>query len=342
MTSDTSGAKVRVGINGLGRIGRAFLRNSLTRDDIEVVAANDLTPHETLAYLIKYDTAYGTLAEEVRTEGEDLVVAGKRIRVFGEKEPAKIPWAEARVDVVIESTGVFTEASQAIEHTKGGARRVVISAPEKEGGMECPTVLMGVNQEALATCQVSSNASCTTNAASPVIAILDEALGIERAILSTAHAYTATQSLVDGPKKDLREGRAAAMNIIPTATGAAKAVAHAYPALAGKFDGIALRVPVVAGSIADITFVARRATTAEEVNDILRRAAETDRWRGIFGATDEELVSSDIVGDPRASIADLAMTRVVDGTLVKVLAWYDNEAGYTETLVRHALLAGRA
>ncbi len=332
---------VKVGINGFGRIGRAFLRAALYREGLEVVAINDLTPVETLAYLLKYDTVYGTLRETVRSEPGALIVGTRRIRVHSEQNPADIPWDETGAAVIIESTGVFTDAGQAAEHLKGGARKVVISAPEKDGGVDGPTVLMGINHETLGTTTVSSNASCTTNAASPIIAILDEALGIERAILSTAHAYTATQSLVDGPKKDLREGRAAAMNIIPAATGAATAVTKAYPALSGKFDGVSLRVPVVAGSIADITFVSKRATTAEEVNDILRRAAQSPRWEGIFGASDEPLVSSDIVGDSRAAIADLLMTRVVDGTLVKVLAWYDNEAGYTETLIRHALSTGR-
>lgn len=332
---------IRVAINGFGRIGRAFARRSYGRDDIELVAVNDLGSLENLAYLLKYDTVYGRAPFEVSTEKGALVIDGKEVKFFSEKEPAQLPWKELAIDVVVESTGFFTDYEKAQAHITAGAKRVVITAPAKGVGGE--TVLMGVNEAKLATCQITSNASCTTNAASPVIAILDEALGIEKAVLSTTHAYTASQSLVDGPsKKDVREGRAAAQNIVPTATGAATAVAQAYESLAGKFDGISLRVPVAAGSIADITFIAKRHTTREEVNEILRGAAVAPRWAGIFKTTDEELVSSDIVGEPCASLADLSMTRVVDGNLVKVLAWYDNEMGYTESLVRHVIAAANA
>jgi glyceraldehyde 3-phosphate dehydrogenase len=334
---------IRVAINGFGRIGRAFARLSYNRG-IELVAVNDLGSLENLAYLLAYDTVYGRAPFSVKTEsagdGNSLIIDGKHIRFFSEMEPASLPWATLNIDVVIESTGFFTEYDKAHAHIEAGAKHVIISAPGKGSGGE--TVLMGVNEEKLATCQISSNASCTTNAASPIIAILDEAIGIEKAVLCTTHAYTASQSIVDGPsKKDMREGRAAAMNIVPTSTGAAIAVAQAYEPLVGRFDGIALRVPVSAGSIADTTFIAKRDTTREEVNEILRAAAHEPRWRGIFAATDEELVSSDIVGEPCASIADLSMTRVVDGNLVKVLTWYDNEMGYTESLVRHAIEAAR-
>jgi len=337
---------IRVAINGFGRIGRAFARRSVGRG-IDIVAVNDLGSLENLAYLLKYDTVYGRapFSVEVRLpqEGVDsgaLVVEGKEVKFFSEKEPANLPWKDLAVDVVVESTGFFTDYEKASVHLTAGAKRVVITAPVKGDSALGTTVLMGLNEEKFATCQMTSNASCTTNAASPVISILDEAIGIEKAVLSTAHAYTASQSLIDGPsRKDMREGRAAAQNIVPTSTGAALAVTEAYPHLAGKFDGIALRVPVVAGSIADITFIAKRATSAEEVNEILRAAAAAPRWEGIFKTTDEELVSSDIVGEPYASIADLSMTRVVDGNLVKVLAWYDNEMGYTESLVRHVLAA---
>jgi glyceraldehyde 3-phosphate dehydrogenase len=326
---------IRVGINGFGRIGRAFVRRSWGRD-IEVVAVNDLGSLENLAYLLKHDTVYKTAPFSVEITDGKLLVGGKEIKFVQEKDPAMLPWKDLNIDVVIESTGLFTDFEKAKAHLTAGAKRVVISAPAKGEGGE--TVLMGVNTEKLATCQVSSNASCTTNAASPVIAIMDEVFGIEKAILSTTHAYTASQSIVDGPsRKEMREGRAAAQNIVPTATGAAIAVTAAYESLKGKFDGISLRVPVPAGSVADITFISKKATTREEVNDALRKAAATDRWQGIFKATDEELVSSDIVGEPYASIADLTMTRVVDGNLVKVLAWYDNEMGYTESLVRHVL-----
>ena len=344
---------IRVAINGFGRIGRAFARRSWGRGmdstdspQVEIVAVNDLGSLENLAYLLKYDTVYGRAQFAVSSRQEAggskiLLIDGKEVKFLSEKDPAQLPWKELAVDVVVEATGFFTDYEKAKAHIDAGARRVVITAPAKgDGGA---TVLMGLNEEKFATCQMSSNASCTTNAASPVIAILNEAIGIEKAVLSTAHAYTASQAIVDGPsKKDMREGRAAAQNIVPTATGAATAVAQAYEPLAGKFDGIALRVPVVAGSIADITFIAKRPTTREEVNEILRGAATASRWAGIFKTTDEELVSSDIIGESCASIADLSLTRVVDGNLVKVLAWYDNEMGYTESLVRHVIAAATA
>lgn len=336
---------IRVAINGFGRIGRAFARLAHGRG-IELVAVNDLGSAANLAYLLKHDTVYGPAPFKVEIRGEQFLIDGKEVSFFAEKDPSKLPWKTLRVDVVVESTGFFTDYDAAKVHLDAGARRVVITAPAQDSAVEGlgATVLMGLNEERLAACKISSNASCTTNSASPVIAILDEAIGIEKAVLSTTHAYTASQSVVDGPsrKEDMREGRAAAQNIVPTSTGAARAVAQAYAPLAGKFDGISLRVPVVAGSIADITFIAKRTTTREEVNEILRAAALAPRWEGIFKTTDEELVSSDIIGDPYASIADLSMTRVVDGTLVKVLSWYDNEMGYTESLVRHVIAAANA
>lgn len=336
--------KLRVAINGLGRIGRAFVRQTWDRSDIELVAVNDLGSPESLAYLLKYDTVYGRAPFTVEhTEGA-LMINGKEVKMYAEKDPAALPWKDLAVDVVVESTGVFNDYEKAGAHLTAGARRVVLSAPAKgvegEKGM---TILMGVNEEKMKTCPVTSNASCTTNAGSPIIAIMNETVGIEHAMLNTVHAYTATQAIVDGPsKKDLREGRAAAANIIPSSTGAAIAVTKAYPSLEGKFDGISIRVPVPVGSIADITFVAKRDTSAEEINDILRKAAKEKRWEGIFDASDEPLVSSDIIDNRHAAIADLAMTRVVDKRLVKVLTWYDNEAGYTHTLVEHVIKAGNA
>lgn len=330
---------IRVAINGFGRIGRAFARRSRGRD-IEIVAVNDLGSLENLAYLLKHDTVYGKAPFSVEVREGKLFVDDREVQFFQEKDPTQLPWKDLAIDVVVESTGFFTHYEDAQKHVQAGAKHVVITAPAKGDEALGATVLMGLNEDHMTGHAVTSNASCTTNASSPVIAILDEAVGIEKAILSTTHAYTASQAIVDGPsKKDMKEGRAAAQNIVPTSTGAAVAVTQAYPALAGKFDGISLRVPVPAGSIADITFIAKRATTAEEVNDILRKAARDPRWEGIFAATDEELVSSDIVGEPHASIADLGMTRVVDGNLVKVLAWYDNEMGYTEALVRHVIAA---
>ncbi len=339
--------KLRVAINGLGRIGRAFYRLAVKEPQIEVVAVNDLADKTNMAYLLSYDSVYGqtrTDADFTRTvaEGDDLIVGGKRFKYLSEKEPAKLPWKELGIDVVVEATGFFASGEGAGQHIAAGAKRVIVTAPIKGESKNCKTVLMGINEEELKTCKISSNASCTTNAAAPVIAILDAAIGVEKAVLNTVHAYTATQALVDSPagKKGLREGRAAAVNIIPSSTGAAIAVTKAYPSLEGKFDGISLRVPIICGSIADITFIAKRNTTAEEVNDILRKAAKEKRWQGIFSASDDELVSSDIIGAAEGAIAELSMTRVVGGDLVKVLAWYDNESGYAHTLVAHVIKAG--
>jgi len=332
--------KIRVAVNGLGRIGRAFLKVARSKEEIEIVAVNDLGSIENFAYLLKYDSVYGKSDFDVVVREGKLVVDGKETLFISEKEPLKLPWKNLNIDVVVESTGLFTSYEKAKVHIDAGARRVVITAPAKddEGG---ETVLMGINEEKLGTCEISSNASCTTNAGSPLLAILDEAVGIEKAILNTVHAYTASQALVDGPsKKDLREGRAAAQNIVPSSTGAAIATTKAYPLLAGKFDGISIRVPVVAGSIVDITFIAKRDVTREEINEILRGAAAAPRWQNIFSVTEEPLVSHDILGSHFASIADLEMTRVVDGNLVKVMAWYDNEMGYTHTLVGHVIKAG--
>lgn len=331
---------LKVGINGFGRIGRTFFRYAYDKPDIEVVAINDLSDAHALAYLLQYDTVYGKAPFEVHAQDGQLVVNGRAIKVTTEKEPSKIPWKDSGVDVVIESTGFFDSFEKASAHLTGGAKRVVITAPAKDEGA---TVLVGINEEKLKTCQVSSNASCTTNAGSPLMAILDEALGIEHALLTTTHAYTASQALVDGLTKghNKREYRAGAMNLVPTSTGAAVAVTKALTQLDQKFDGISIRAPVVSGSLVDVTFVAKRATTKEEVNAILRKAAADHRWEGIFTATDEELVSSDIVGMPYGAVADLGLTRVVGGTLVKVCAWYDNEWGYVSTLYRHVIAAGK-
>ena len=259
---------------------------------------------------------------------------GKTVPVLAEKDPTKLPWKDIGIDIVVESTGFFTDAEKAKVHLDAGAKKVVITAPAKGDGVA--TILIGANEEKFGTCDITSNASCTTNAASPLIGVLDAAIGIERAILNTTHAYTASQALVDGGRsKDMRESRAAALNMVPTSTGAAKATALAYPQLKDKFDGVSVRVPVPAGSLVDVTFVAKRATSVQEVNDALKTAAATDKWKRVFAVTEEPLVSSDILGLPYGSIADLSMTRVVDGTLVKVLAWYDNEMGYVHTLVEH-------
>lgn len=334
----------KVAINGFGRIGRTFLRMAFDHPEFEIVAINDLGDLEMLAYLLRYDTAYGAAPFEVTVGAGGLTVNGKTITVLSERDPATLPWGQMGVQVVVEATGIFTSYEKAKAHLTAGAQRVVITGPVKDdpvtAGVTGATVLMGVNDAELATCQISSNASCTTNATSPLIGILKEAIGIERAVLNTVHAYTATQALVDGPtKKDFREGRAAAQNIIPSSTGAAQATTLAHTELTGKFDGISIRVPVVVGSIVDVTFVASRPTTAAEVNQALTDAANSPQWQHLFAVTNEPLVSSDIIGARYASIADLAMTRVVDGTLVKVLAWYDNETSFTHTLVAHVAAA---
>ena len=339
--------KIRVAINGFGRIGRAFVKVARERQDLEVVAVNDLGNIQNFVYLLKYDSAYGVSPFDVSVneKGTALVVDGHEIQFVSEKDPTKLPWKAMDIDVVVESTGLFTSAEKAQAHIVAGAKRVVVSAPIKDApdaAIKGATILMAMNEDKLESCQISSNASCTTNSASPLIAILDEAIGIEKAILNTVHAYTASQALVDGPsKKDLREGRAAAQNIVPSSTGAAIAVTKVATQLEGKFDGISIRVPVVTGSIVDVTLVAKRKTSVEEVNALLKKAAALPRWNGIFTVTEEPLVSHDIIGNRHASIADLEMTRVVDGDLVKVLAWYDNEMGYTYTLVNHVVKAGR-
>ncbi len=326
--------KIRVAINGFGRIGRAFYKVAKENPDIEIVAVNDLTSLENVSYLLKYDSVYGM---------SNHTLDG--VKYISEKDPTKLPWKDLNIDIVVESTGLFTSSDKAQAHIVAGAKRVVVSAPikdEADSKVKGQTVLMGMNEDLLSKCEISSNASCTTNAGSPLLAILDEAIGIEKAMLNTVHAYTASQAIVDGPsKKDMREGRAAAQNIVPSSTGAAIAVTKVMTGLTGLFDGISIRVPEVAGSVVDVTFISKRDTSAEEVNEILKKAASSDRWKGIFTVTEEDLVSSDIVGNPHASIADLAFTRVVGGNLVKVLAWYDNEMGYTHTLVRHVIEAGK-
>ena len=333
---------IKVGINGFGRIGRAFLKVAWDRPEIEIVAVNDLGNIDNMAYLLKYDTVYRKWNHKIEVAGNDIIIDDKKVKVLAQKDPTMLPWKDLEVDVVVESTGLFVSYDKAKVHLDAGAKKVVISAPAKDSVEDGPsqksegpsstsrgeTILLGVNEEKFGTCDITSNASCTTNAASPLIAILDEAIGIEKAVLNTVHGYTASQALVDGPsKKDMREGRAAAQNIVPSSTGAAIAVTKAFPKLSGLFDGISMRVPVPAGSMVDVTFIGKRATTAEEINSILKKSALDARWNKIFAVTEEPLVSSDILGSSYGCIADLAMTRVVGGNLVKVMGWYDNEWG---------------
>ena len=328
----------RIAINGFGRIGRLFFRQAFGRPDMEIVAVNDLGDVDNLAYLLQYDTVYRRYDKDVKVDSGDLVVDGKRVKYLQVKDPAQLPWKDLAVDIVIEATGIFESYRGAKAHIGAGAKRVVITAPAKDpDGTEGKTVLAGVNDGEFKSVVITSNGSCTTNAASPVIAVMAENPGIVKAILNTVHGYTATQNLVDGPTKgeDFRRGRAAAENIVPSSTGAAIAVTRALPEMQGKFDGIAIRIPIVTGSIADITFVAKRKTSEEEINDIFRQAAASPRWKGILAVTEDQIVSSDIIGEPYGAIVDLKFTKVIDGDLVKVLSWYDNEWGYVATLMKH-------
>jgi glyceraldehyde 3-phosphate dehydrogenase len=322
------------------------MRVAHAHPELEVVAINDLGDAGQFAYLLKYDTVYGRAPFSVEVGEKMLKVDGKEVKIVSEADPTKLPWKDLNIDVVVESTGLFTSYEKAKAHIDAGAKRVVITAPVKDEppeGIAGATILVGLNDDKFQGVQITSNASCTTNASSPLMQILHEAIGIEKAVLSTTHGYTASQNLVDGPvkrakgKEDYRDGRAGAHNIVPSSTGAAIAVTKAIPDLTGKFDGISLRVPVIAGSIADVTFIAKRDTSVEEVNEVLKKAATDGRWKPVFAVTEEPLVSSDILGESHASIADLAMTRVIGGNLVKVLAWYDNEMGYTHALVEHVV-----
>ncbi len=340
--------KAKIAINGFGRIGRAFFKLALTKKELDVVAINDLSDLENLAYLLQFDSIYGRYDKEASTKEvpsagggkKYLVVDGKETIFIQEKDPTMLPWGVLEIDIVVEATGIFESFEKASVHKKAGAKRVVLTAPAKDDDSpDAKTVLMGVNEDSLKTCTISSNGSCTTNSTSPVMQILHEKLGVKKAFLNTVHSYTATQSLIDSPAKgsDMRRGRAAAINISPSSTGAAISVTRAIAELKGKFDGIAIRVPTPTGSLSCVTFVSSRPTTAEEINKIFREAEQEDRWRGIFKTTSDQLVSSDIVGDSYAAIADLTLTKVIDGDLCCVYSWYDNEFGYTNTLVEHVL-----
>jgi glyceraldehyde 3-phosphate dehydrogenase len=322
-----------VAINGLGRIGRAALKILLDSDGLDLVAVNDIVDVENLAYLVEYDSVYGRYHDEVSAKAGGLVVDGTRISAFAEHDPTNLPWGDLGVDLVLECTGVFTTAEDLAKHVQAGASYVILSAPTTSKTV--PTVVHGVNRPH-GQPQVISCASCTTNCITPVIEVAHRRLGVERAVMTTVHAYTAGQQLVDGPSTSFRRGRAGAANLVPTSTGAARATTRALPDLAGRFDGIAVRAPIPVGSLADIVFVSSRPTTAAEVNDAFRQEAVTARYEGILGVSDDPLVSTDIVGDPRAAIIDLELTKVVDGTLVKVMAWYDNEWGFTHQMIREA------
>jgi glyceraldehyde 3-phosphate dehydrogenase len=331
---------IKVGINGFGRIGRSFFRAALEQNaDIEIVAINDLTDAATLAHLLKYDSTLGKLPVPVSAGQGEITVDGRTIRVTAERNPADLPWGELGVDVVIESTGVFTDAEKAKAHVAAGARKVIISAPATNQDL---TVAIGVNDEAYddALHTIVSNASCTTNCLAPMAKVLNDALGIEHGLMTTVHAYTQDQNLQDGPHKDLRRARAAAGNTVPTSTGAAKAIGQVLPELNGRLDGYALRVPVVVGSVTDLTVTVGRETTVEEVNALFAQAAEGE-LAGILRYTDEPIVSSDIVTDPASCIFDSGLTKVIGGTQVKIVGWYDNEWGFSNRVVDTVRLVGR-
>jgi glyceraldehyde 3-phosphate dehydrogenase len=323
----------RVAINGLGRIGRAILKLVLDEPAFELVAVNDLVEAENLAYLLRFDTVYGRFAKAVSVTAGDLVIADHTVKTVQSRDPSQLPWKALDIDLVFECTGALTRREDLEKHVLAGAKFVLLSAPSKDGEVE--TVVHGVNAPG-GDSRIISCASCTTNCITPVVEIVGRRIGFTKAVMTTVHGYTSSQSLVDGPSKAFRRGRAAAANIVPAATGAARATTLALPQYAGLFDGVALRVPTPVGSMADITFVTSRKTGVEEVNRIFTEEAETERYAGVLGVSRDPLVSSDIIGDPRASVVDLDLTRVIDGDLVKIMSFYDNEWGYANQMVREA------
>ncbi len=332
--------KTKVAINGFGRIGRSAFKIAFDRPDLEIVAINDLTDNKTLAHLLKHDSNYGEYLHDVSADDTGITVDGKKIQVLAEKDPSLLPWGNLGVDVVIECTGRFTKKEDAELHIKAGAKRVVLSGPTKSEGVD--TIVYGANDEKLETSTpVISNASCTTNSIAAVMKILDESIGIEKAMLTTVHSYTASQVLQDAPSKDLREGRNAAENIVPTTTGAAIAVAKTVPQLQGKFDGMSVRVPTPVVSLSDVTILFKKDTTIEEINAILKKAASEPFYQGIIAVSDVPLVSGDYIGNSHSGIVDLLLTNVVAGNLAKVVVWYDNEWGYSNRLVEEVADVGK-
>jgi glyceraldehyde 3-phosphate dehydrogenase len=341
-----STSRTRIAINGMGRIGRTFLKLAVVRPELDVVAVNDIADADNIAYLLRFDSVYGRSPDQATVDradgGEWLCIGDRRVRLLREGKPDLLPWRDLKIAIVVEATGVFETYASARAHIRAGASRVILTAPAKDADTaDARTVLVGVNTETLRDVTISTNGSCTTNSASPVMQILNDQLGVSKALLNTVHGYTATQRLVDSPggRGDFRRGRAAAANIVPASTGAATAVARAIPALHQRFDGVALRVPVVVGSLSVITFVSARPTTVDEINGILERAAAEARWRSVLAVTREPLVSTDIVGQPFGAIVDLPLTKVIDGDLCAVYCWYDNEFGFANTLLEHVLAA---
>lgn len=333
--------KTRVAINGFGRIGRNAFKIAFDRSDLEIVAINDLTDTKTLAYLLQHDTNYGLYDHKVAFDEDHIVVDGQNIPVYAEKEPKALPWAKHKVEVVIESTGRFTKSEDARGHLEAGAKKVVLSGPTKSDDVD--TVVFGANDDKLTgSTDIVSNASCTTNSLAAIMSILDGVFGVEKAMLTTVHSYTASQALQDAPNKDLREGRNAAENIVPTTTGAAIAVTLTVPQLKGKFDGLSVRVPTPVVSLSDITLLLKRDTSTEEINAELKKAIKEPYYQGILDVTDEPLVSSDYIGNPHSGVVDLLLTNVVDGNMAKVVVWYDNEWGYSCRLVEMVADVGKA
>jgi glyceraldehyde 3-phosphate dehydrogenase (phosphorylating) len=329
-----------IAINGFGRIGRNTFKAGFDKAGFNVVAVNDLTDAKTLAHLLKHDSTYHAWGKRVSHDAKNLIVEGRKIPVLAEKDPKMLPWGKMKVDVVLECTGRFTSEEGAAQHITAGAKRVIISAPAKGGVV--PTHVIGVNEKhAGKTAKVINNASCTTNCIAPVAAIMHSAFGVKKAMMTTIHSYTADQVLQDGPHKDLRRARSAAQNIVPTTTGAAIATTEVIPELKGLFDGISIRVPTPCVSLSDFTFLLKRKTSIEEVNAALKKAAKNPLYQGILEVTEEELVSSDFIGNPASAIVDLPFTQVVGGDMVKVLVWYDNEWGYSHRLAEMAVLVGR-
>jgi glyceraldehyde 3-phosphate dehydrogenase len=329
----------RIAINGFGRIGRNTFKAGFDKPGFDVVAVNDLTDAKTLAHLLKHDSTYRTWDKNVSSDEKHLIVNGKKIPVLAEKDPKVLPWGKMEVDVVLECTGRFTSEEGAMQHITAGAKRVIISAPAKGGNV--PTHVIGVNEKGAGKeAKIINNASCTTNCIAPIAAIIHGAFGVKKVMMTTIHSYTADQVLQDGPHKDLRRARSAPQNMIPTTTGAAIATTEVIPELKGLFDGISIRVPTPCVSLSDFTFLLKRKTTKEEVNDVLKKASKTARYKGIMEVTEDELVSSDFIGNPASAIVDLPFTQVVDGDMVKVLAWYDNEWGYSHRLAEIAILVG--
>jgi glyceraldehyde 3-phosphate dehydrogenase len=325
----------KVAINGFGRIGRAAFKIILDTPELELVGFNDIMPLDNLAYLLKYDTVYGRYDKEVEAKGDILVVDGEEYKFFQERNPADLPWGELGVDIAFECTGIFRKKDGIQKHLDAGAKFVILSAPGKEEGI--PTIVHGVNVPEDPEAKYLSCASCTTNCITPVVEVMKRRVGVAKAIMTTIHAYTSTQAIVDGPSKKIRRGRAAAANFVPTSTGAAIATTRVLPELEGRFDGVAVRAPIPVGSISDIIFVTERDTSVEEVNNIFREEASTDKYQGILGVAEDPIVSSDVIGDSHASIVDVGMTQVVDGNLVKIMSWYDNEWGFTNQMIREGL-----